>query len=88
MLSSVCSLPLIVPVVMFCTFFAGLFSDEAPVVASACVRILCILLYEPICNLYEIPADVLRGMGHAMSYPTAPKKRKVLSVCRKQKRRL
>ena len=65
MLSFVCSLPLIVPVVVFRTFFAGLFSDEAPVIASACVRILCILLYEPICSLYEIPAGVLRGMGHA-----------------------
>ena len=32
------------------------------------MRILCILLYEPVCDLYEIPAGVLRGSGHAL-YP-------------------
>lgn len=37
-------------------------------VASASVRIMCILLFEPVCNLYEIPAGVLRGSGHAL-YP-------------------
>lgn len=26
------------------------------------------LLFEPLCNLYEIPAGVLRGSGHAL-YP-------------------
>lgn len=35
---------------------------------AAGVRILCILLFEPLCNLYEIPAGVLRGSGHAL-YP-------------------
>ena len=34
----------------------------------AAVRILCILLFEPVCNLYEIPAGLLRGSGHAL-YP-------------------
>ena len=29
-----------------------------------------ILLFGPICNLYEIPAGVLRGSGHAL-YPAA-----------------
>lgn len=38
-------------------------------IESAAVRILCILLFEPICNLYEIPAVVLRDSGHAL-YPT------------------
>ena len=32
------------------------------------VRILCMLLFEPLCNLYEIPAGVLRDSGHAL-YP-------------------
>lgn len=32
------------------------------------VRILCILLFEPLCNLCGIPAGVLRGSGHAL-YP-------------------
>lgn len=35
---------------------------------AAGVRILCILLFEPLCNLYGIPAGVLRGSGHAL-YP-------------------
>lgn len=37
-------------------------------IESAAVRILCILLFEPVCNLYEIPAGALRGSGHAL-YP-------------------
>lgn len=41
---------------------------KAAVIANAGTRILCILLFEPICNLYEIPAGVLRGSGHAL-YP-------------------
>ena len=32
------------------------------------MRILCILLFEPLCNLCGIPAGVLRGSGHAL-YP-------------------
>ena len=32
------------------------------------MRVLCILLFEPICNLYEIPAGALRGRGHSL-YP-------------------
>lgn len=36
---------------------------------AAGVRILCILLFEPLCNLCGIPAGVLRGSGHAL-YPT------------------
>ena len=35
---------------------------------AAGVRILCILFFEPLCNLCGIPAGVLRGSGHAL-YP-------------------
>ena len=69
-LSAVCSSALIFAVVLFREFFAGLFTADAAVIESACVRILCILLYEPVCNFYEIPAGVLRGSGHAL-YPAA-----------------
>ena len=68
-LSTVCSTIPIVTIVLFRDFFSSLFTPEAPVIESAAVRILCILLFEPICNLYEIPAVVLRGSGHAL-YPT------------------
>ena len=43
-------------------------TQEAAVIESAAVRILCILLFEPVCNLYEIPAGALRGSGHVL-YP-------------------
>ena len=68
-LSTVCSTIPIVTIVLFRDFFSSIFTPEAPVIESAAVRILCILLFEPICNLYEIPAVVLRGSGHAL-YPT------------------
>ena len=67
-LSSVCSAIPIFTIVLFRGFFASLFTPETAVIESAAVRILCILLFEPLCNLYEIPAGVLRGSGHAL-YP-------------------
>ena len=66
--SVVCSSLPIFTIVLFRTFFAGLFTPDAAVIESASVRILCILLFEPICNLYEIPAGALRGSSHAL-YP-------------------
>ena len=68
-LSTVCSTIPIVTIVLFREFFSSLFTQEAAVIESAAVRILCILLFEPLCNLYEIPAGVLRGSGYAL-YPT------------------
>ncbi len=67
-LSAVCSSIPIFTIVLFRSFFSGLFTQYQTVIASASVRILCILLFEPICNLYEIPAGVLRGSEHAL-YP-------------------
>lgn len=67
-LSTVCSTIPIVTIVLFRDFFSSLFTQEAAVIESAAVRILCILLLEPLCNLYEIPAGVLRSSGHAI-YP-------------------
>ncbi len=65
-LSTVCSSVPIFMIVLFRDFFSGLFIPETAVIESAGVRILCILLYEPICSLYEIPAGVLRGSAHAL----------------------
>ena len=67
-LSTVCSAIPIFTIVRFLGAFSALFTQEAAVIESAAVRILCILLFEPLCNLYEIPAGVLRGSGHAL-YP-------------------
>lgn len=67
-LSAICSSVPIFTIVLFRNFFSGLFTPETAVIESAAVRILCILLFEPLCNFYEIPAGVLRGSGHAL-YP-------------------
>lgn len=68
LLSTLCSSIPIFIIVLFRDFFSGLFTPTEAVIESAGIRILCILLFEPICNLYEIPAGVLRGSGHAL-YP-------------------
>ena len=67
-LSTVCSSVPILIIVLFRDFFSGVFTRETAVIGSAGVRILCILIFEPLCNFYEIPAGVLRGSGHAL-YP-------------------
>ena len=66
LLSSVCSFVPIFVIVLFRNFFSALFTPDKAVIESASVRILCILLFEPICSLYEIPAGALRGSGHAL----------------------
>lgn len=68
LLSTICSSIPIYAIFVFRNFFAGLFTSNPAVIESAVTRILCILAFEPICNLYEIPAGTLRGSGHAL-YP-------------------
>ena len=67
-LSVVCSSIPIFGIILFRNFFSGLFTSDAAVIESAAMRILCILLFEPLCNFYEIPAGCLRGRGHSI-YP-------------------
>lgn len=62
------SLLVIEPLILFRHFFAGIFSADPTVIRHACLRIMCILLFEPLCSFYEIPAGVLRGTGHPF-YP-------------------
>lgn len=66
-LSIFCSCVPIFTIVFCRRFFSGLFTPSEAVIESASLRIICILLFEPLCNLYEIPAGVLRGSGHALS---------------------
>ncbi len=63
--STLFSLVIIEPIILFRTGFSGLFSTESEVIRNACTRIMCILFFEPICSLYEIPAGALRGAGHS-----------------------
>lgn len=68
LLSTLCSSIPIFTIVLFKEFFSGLFTPDPEVIRYAGTRIMCILLFEPICNLYEVPSGVLRGSGHAL-YP-------------------
>lgn len=65
LLSFLFSAAITVPLTVWRPFFSGLFSADSEVIAAACVRILLILSFEPICSFYEIPAGVLRGAGHS-----------------------
>lgn len=64
--STIFSAMIIAPIVIFRSHFSGLFSTEPSVIESAGIRIMCILLFEPICSLYEIPSGVLRGTGRSL----------------------
>lgn len=55
-------------------FFALLVSG---ILNAACTRILLVLVFEPVCGLYEIPAGVLRGIGHS----TLPAVFTVIGTC-------
>lgn len=64
--STLCSLLMIVPVILFRIPLSKMFSPDSLVIEYAGIRIMCILFFEPICCFYEIPAGVLRGSGHAI----------------------
>lgn len=68
MFSILSSLLLIEPLILFRSFFAGIFSADQAVIRYACLRMMCILFFEPLCSLYEIPSGYLRGTGHSL-YP-------------------
>ena len=66
-----------VPLTVFRSGASALFTTNQAVIQSACLRISLILLFEPICCLYEIPAGVLRGSGHS----TLPAILTVIGTC-------
>lgn len=53
------------PLIVFRTQASGIFSSDSEVIAQSCLRMMIILIFEPICGLYEVPAGYLRGMGHS-----------------------
>ena len=66
-----------VPLTIWRADFSRLFSSDQAVIDAACARILLILLFEPICCFYEIPAGTLRGKG----YSTLPAVLTILGTC-------
>lgn len=67
--SLICSLTfcaaITVPLVIWRHAAAAFFSKDAEVISMACIRIMLILIFEPLCCFYEIPAGVLRGFGYS-----------------------
>lgn len=55
----------VIPLVIFQKPISGIFSTDIDVIENSCLRIMCILAFEPICSFYEVPAGVLRGCGHS-----------------------
>lgn len=64
--STLFSMLMIEPIVVFRSGLSGLFSTDQAVIQNAGIRVMCILFFEPLCNLYEIAAGVLRGTGHSL----------------------
>ena len=56
---------------------SSLFSSSQTEIRYACERIMIILLFQPICTLYEIPACTMRGLG----YSTLPAIETTLGIC-------
>ena len=65
------------PFCIFRTTASGIFTHDAQVVAAACERIMLILVFEPLCCFYEVPAGALRGSG----YSTQPAIVTILGTC-------
>lgn len=63
--SLISSAAMTLPLVVWRETCAGLFSTDREVIAAACLRIMAILTFEPMCSLYEVAAGALRGMGHS-----------------------
>lgn len=54
-----------VPLTIFCRQASALFTSVPAEIEMSCTRIMLILLFEPICTFYEIPAAAMRGLGHS-----------------------
>ena len=77
MLSVLFSALITVPLTIWRFEFSALFSSDQSVIEAAALRIMLILLFEPICSFYETPAGSLRGCGHS----TLPAILTVLGTC-------
>jgi putative MATE family efflux protein len=54
-----------VPLVVFRSSAIQLYSTEQEVMEYAYVRIMTVLILEPLCVVFEVPAAALRGMGYS-----------------------
>lgn len=65
------------PLIVFRTQASGIFSSDSDVVMQACLRMMVVLIFEPICGFYEVPAGYLRGIGHS----TLPAVMTIIGTC-------
>lgn len=63
--------------VVFRHQLSALFSSSADQIKYSCERIMIILLFQPLCTLYEIPAWTMRGLG----YSTTPALETMFGIC-------
>lgn len=75
--SAVFSAVITVPLTVWREGSSALFTSDPQVIRAACLRITLILTFEPICGFYEVPAGVMRGMGHS----TLPAVLTVIGTC-------
>ena len=54
------------PLTVFKEFFVSIFTTDQTALHYASIRILMILMFQPICALYEIPAGAMRAYGHSL----------------------
>lgn len=68
---------LTVPLTVFRYDASGLFTSSEGEIEMSCIRIMLILIFEPICSFYEIPASAMRGLG----YSAVPAAETVIDTC-------
>ena len=66
-----------VPLSVFCQGASSLFTQNTSEIEMSCQRIMLILVFEPICTFYEIPAGTLRGFG----YSALPAVKTIIGTC-------
>lgn len=66
-----------VPLTIFRYQASEMFTSSPQEIKASCLRIMLILIFEPICSFYEIPASAMRGFG----YSTIPVIETIIGTC-------
>lgn len=66
-----------VPLTIFRYQASGIFTSDSQEIEASCTRIILILIFEPICSFYEIPASAMRGFG----YSAIPAVETIIGTC-------
>lgn len=68
---------IIIPLTVFSQQMSEIFTSNPQEIQMSCLRIVMVLMPEPICACYEIPASAMRGLG----YSTIPAVEMILGIC-------